>query len=146
MRVAEIGYTMNNARLPSEQRRGQDRQRGIFRSAHLDRTRERMATVNEDLIHTWQKGIVVYLNNRFSNKCRGNFFPPMSKKALHSDRARLPRPAFRPGAGAMAPAQSIPALIRRHARRKRARPPGRARLRGIEHVDLAPRCREGSQQ
>src|SRR6266404_8582178 len=113
MRVAQVGYTTNDARLPSEQRRGQDRQRRIFRTAHLDRTRERMAAVNKDFIHTWQRGIVVYLNNRFSNKCRGNFFPPMSKKALHSDPARLPRPAFRLGAGAMAPAQSIPALIRR---------------------------------
>src|SRR5207249_10227164 len=121
-------------------------QAGIFRTAVLEVTCERMAAVNRDFIHTRQEGIVVYLNNRLSNKSRDNFFPPMSKKALHSDRARLPRPAFRPGAGAMAPAQSIPALIRRHARRKRARPPGRARLRGIEHVDLSPRCREGSQQ
>src|SRR6266536_1629031 len=128
MRVAQVRYAMNDAWLASEQRRGQDRQRGIFRAAHLDRTRERMATVNEDLIHTWQKGIVVYLNNRFPNKCRGNFFPPMSKKALHYDRARPPRPAFRPGASAPAHAKSIPALIRSHARRKRARPPGRARL------------------
>src|SRR5947209_14648745 len=95
MRVAQVGYTTNDARLPSKQRRGQNRQRGIFRAAHLDRTRERMATVNEDLIHTWQKGIVVYLNNRFLNKCRGNFFPPMSKKALRSGLARLPSPAFR---------------------------------------------------
>src|SRR6266699_3394295 len=146
MRVAEIGYTMNNARLPSEQRRGQNRQRGIFRTAHFDRARERMATVHEDLIHTWQRGIVVYLNNRFSNKCRGNFFPSMSKKAIRSGLARLPTPTFRSGAGALAPAQSIPAPIRRHARRKRARPPGHARPRGIEYVDLAPRCREDSRQ
>src|SRR6266513_6375213 len=136
MRVAQVRDAMNDAWLPSEQRRGQDRQRGIFRTAHLYITREQMATVNEDLIHTWQKGIVVYLNNRFPNKCRGNFFPPMSKKELRSGLARLPRPAFRPGAGAPAPAQPIPALVRRHARRKRARPPGRARLRGIEYVDL----------
>src|SRR6266699_1922068 len=101
MRVAEIGYTMNNARLPSEQRRGQDRQRRIFRTAHLYKTRETTPTVNEDLIHTWQRGIVVYLNNRFSNKCRGNFFPPMSKKALRSGLARLPTPASRPCAGVL---------------------------------------------
>src|SRR5207249_944376 len=69
MRIAQVGYAMNDAWLASEQRRGQDRQGGIFRAAHLDRTRERMATVNEDLIHTWQKGIGVYLNNRFPNKC-----------------------------------------------------------------------------
>src|SRR5438067_13184008 len=146
MRIAQVGYAMNDAWLPSEQRRGQDRQGGIFRTAHLDRTRERTATVNEDLIHTWQRGIVVYLNNRFSNKCRGNFFPPMSKKAFRSGLARLLTPAFRPGAGALAPAQSIPATTRRRTRRKRARPPGRARLRGIEYFDLALRCREGSRQ
>src|SRR5881409_1355647 len=105
-----------------------------------------MATVNEDLIHTWQKGIGVYLNNRFPNKCRGNFFPPISKKALRSGLTRLPRPAFRPGGGAPAPAQSIPAPIRPRSRRKRARRLGRARPRGLEYADLAPRYREDSRR
>src|SRR5206468_9910163 len=132
MRVAQVRYTMNDARLPSEQRRGQDRQRGIFRTAHLDRTRERMAAVNKNLIHTWQTEIVFYLNNRFSNKCRGNFFPPMWKKALHSGQFQSPRPAFRPGEAAPAPDQSVPALIRRHARQQKAQLPGRAKPRAKE--------------
>src|SRR5260370_8256787 len=114
MRIAQVGYTMNDARLPSEQRRGQDRQRGIFRTAHLDRAREQMAAVNKDLIHTWQRGIVVYLNNRFSNKCRGNFFPPMWKKALRSGPARFPRPAFRPRSPALPPAHSSTAPLPPH--------------------------------
>src|SRR5882757_7705750 len=58
MRVAQVGHAMNDTRLSSEQRRGQDRQRGIFRAADLDRTRKRITAVNEDLIHTWQKGTV----------------------------------------------------------------------------------------
>src|SRR6266581_5070294 len=123
MRVAQVGYTMNDAWLPSEQRRGQDRQRGIFRTAHLDRTRERMTAVNKDFIHTWQKEIVVYLNNRFSNECRGNFFPPTWKKALRPGPGRFPRPAFRPGEAAPVSAQSVPAPIRRPARRQKARLP-----------------------
>src|SRR5438067_9336299 len=135
---------MNDARLPSEQRRGQDRERGIFRTAHLDRTRERTTAVNEDFIHTWQRGIVVYLNNRFSDKCRGNFFPPIWKEALRSGPARFPRPAFRPSAGVPAPAQSVPAPIRRPARRRRAQLPDRAKPRAKAYVDLAPRYREGS--
>src|SRR5213080_3487982 len=146
MRIAQVGYAMNNAWLPGKQRRGQDRQGGIFRAAHLDRTRERMATVNEDLIHTWQRGIVVYLNNRFPNKCRGNFFPPIWKKALRSGLARLPRPAFRPGAGALAHDQSAPALTRRPVRRQKARLPDHVEPRAKACVDLAPRCREDSQQ
>ena len=58
MRVAQVGHAMNDARLAREQRRGQDRQRRIFRAADLDRTGKRMAAVDENLIHTWQKGTV----------------------------------------------------------------------------------------
>ena len=57
MCVAQVGHTMNDARLPSEQRRGQDRQRGILRTADLNRPGERVAAVDENLVHTWQKGI-----------------------------------------------------------------------------------------
>src|SRR5439155_25365016 len=117
MRIAQVGYAMNDAWLASEQRRGQDRQGGIFRAAHLDRTRERMATVNEGLIHTWQKGIGVYLNNRFPNKCRGNFFPPMSKKALRSGLGDVPGPALRPPPGPQAPARALAARRRPYAPR-----------------------------
>src|SRR5437868_6002970 len=146
MRVAQVRYTMNDARLPSEQRRGQNRQRGIFRAAHLDRARERIAAVNKNLIHTWQTEIAFYLNNRFSNKCRGNFFPPMWKKALHSGPARFPRPASRPSAGVPAPAQSVSSLIRPPARRQKARRPDHVKPRAKAYVDLAPRYREDSQQ
>src|SRR5438067_10564532 len=112
MRVAQVRYPMNAARLPSEQRRGQNRQRGIFRTAHLDRARERIAAVNKNLIHTWQTGIVFYLNNSFSNKCRGNFFPPILKKAVHFVPARFSRPPFPSDAGALVSAQSVSGPIR----------------------------------
>ena len=137
---------MNDARFAREQRRGQNRQRRIFRAADLDRTRERMAAVNQNLIHTWQKEIVLYLNNRFSNKCRGNFFPPRSKEAPRSDRARSPGPAFHPGEGAPVLAQSMRAPTRRRAPRQKALLPGRAKPRVKDYVDLAPRCREGSRR
>src|SRR5438552_416539 len=137
---------MNDARFAREQRRGQNRQRRVFRAAHLDRTGERMAAVNKDLIHTWQKEIVVYLNNRFSNKCRGNFFPPRSKETARSGRSQSPGPAFHPGEGAPGPAQSMRAPARRRAPRKTARPQDRAKPRAKEYVDLAPRCREDSRR
>src|SRR6266699_690990 len=104
---------MNDARFAREQRRGQNGQRGIFRTAHLDRARERMAAVNTNLIHTWQTEIVFYLNNRFSNKCRGNFFPPMSKKAPRSGRGRFPKRASRPAEDEAVPARSGRGSIRR---------------------------------
>src|SRR5437870_10523165 len=93
MRVAQIGNPTNDTRLSSEQRGGQDWQRRILRAADLDRTRKRMAAVDENFIHTSQTGNVSHLNNRFSKKCRGNFFPPGSKEALrfgHSDSQLLP--------------------------------------------------------
>ena len=96
MRVAQIGDTVHHAFLLSEQRRGQDRQRRILGTAHLDRTGKRVTTVNANLIHTWQTETVSPLNNRFWNKCRGIFFPPTSKEALRSDRARSPAPKYRP--------------------------------------------------
>src|SRR6266705_6697777 len=146
MRVAQVGHTMNDAWFPSEQCRGQDRQRGILRTADLNRPGERVAAVDENLVHTWQKGIVSHLNNRFSNKCRGNFFPPRPKEALRSGRVRFPRPASRPGEVAEPLAQSIRALIRHRAPRRRGRPPDRVKLHVTEYVDLAWRCREDSQR
>ena len=58
MRVAQVGYAVNDTRLSGEQRCGQDRQRRVLRAADLDRPGKRVAAVDEDLIHTWQKGIV----------------------------------------------------------------------------------------
>src|SRR6266567_6235856 len=103
---------MNDTRLRRKQRRSQDRQRRIFRAADLDRPGERVTTVDEDLIHTWQKGTVSHLNNRFSNKCPDNFFPPRPKEALRSGQALFPGPAFRPGEVAWEPAQSVRAPVR----------------------------------
>src|SRR6266513_267547 len=94
---------MNDARFAREQGRGQNWQRGIFRAAHLDRPGERMAAVDENLIHTLQEGNVSHLNNRFSNKCRGNFFPPGPKEAPRFGRFRSPGPAFHRVAGSLAP-------------------------------------------
>src|SRR5438093_13038478 len=100
MRVAEVGHAVNNTRLSSEQRRGQGRQRGMFRAADLDRTGKRITAVDEDLIHTWQKGTVSRRYNRSSNKCRGNFFPPEPKEAHLSGRGLFPEPTFhRAGVG-----------------------------------------------
>src|SRR5947207_14871483 len=137
---------MNDARFAREQRGSQDWQRRIFRAADLNRTGKRMAAVNENFIHTSQTGNVSHLNNRFSNKCRGNFFPPRSKEAPRSDRARSPGPAFHPGEGAPVLAQSMRAPTRRRAPRQKALLPGRAKPRVKDYVDLAPRCREGSRR
>src|SRR6266571_5509442 len=102
MRVTEVGHAVNNTRLSSEQRRGQNRQRGIFRAADFDRTGKRITAVDEDLIHTWQKGTVSRRYNRSSNKCRGNFFPSGPKEAPRSDRVLFPEPAFHQAEAAMA--------------------------------------------
>ena len=74
IRVAQIRDAMEDARFAREQTGGDDRERGIFRTADLDRAGKGMAAVNEDFIHTWQTGIVGFLHNRFSTRCRGNFF------------------------------------------------------------------------
>src|SRR6476661_6415046 len=102
MRIAQVGYAVNDTRLPSQQRRGQDRERRILRAADFDGTGKRMAAMDEDLIHTWQKGTVSHLNNRFLNKCRGNFFPSEPKEDPRSDRVLFPRPAFHRVEGAAA--------------------------------------------
>src|SRR5213079_312268 len=137
---------MNDARFAREQRRGQNRQRRIFRAADLDRTRERMAAVNQNLIHTWQKEIVLYLNNRFSNKCRGNFFPPGSKEAPRPGRFRSPKPAFPRDAGATAPAQPVRVSIHHHAPWRKLRLPDRLKLRATECAGLVSRYKEDLRQ
>ena len=58
MGVAQVRDMMEDARFAREQGGGQDRQRRIFRAADFDRAGERMAAVNENFIHTWQRGIV----------------------------------------------------------------------------------------
>src|SRR5947199_10020869 len=98
---------MNDARFPREQCGGEDWQRRIFRAADLDRSRKRMAAVNENFSHTSQTGNVSPLNNRFSKKCRGDFFPSEQKNAARSDRFRSPTPAFLPVDRAMVPVHSV---------------------------------------
>src|SRR5207249_11660107 len=130
---------MNDARFPREQCGGEDWQRRIFRAADLDRSRKRMAAVNENFIHTSQTGNVSHLNNRFSKKCRGNFFPPEQKKAARSDRFRSPMPAFLPVEGAMVPVQSVRDLIHYLGCWRKPRPPDRANPHGIEYADIVSR-------
>src|SRR5205823_579064 len=146
MRVAQVWHAVNNTRLPSEQRRGQDRQRRIFRAADLDRTRKRMAAVDEDLIHTWQKGIVSRRYNRSSNKCRGNFFPPEPKETHLSGRVLFPRPASHRVEAVMERWRSVRAPAHRLAPRRITRFPDHATLLAKECAGLASRCREGSRQ
>src|SRR6266480_7835768 len=93
MRITQVGHALNDTRFSGKQGRGEDRQRRILRAADLDRTGKRVATVDENLIHTWQKGIVSRRYNRSSNKCRGNFFPPEPKETHLSGRVLFPRPA-----------------------------------------------------
>src|SRR5437016_5973302 len=137
---------MNDARFAREQRRGQNRQRRIFRAADLDGTRKRMAAVNEDFIHIWQKGTVSHLNNRFSNKCPDNFFPPGPKEGRRSGLVLFPTPAFHPGGAATAPAQSIRAPTHRLACWRKAQLPDRVILPGKECGDFVLRCKEDSPQ
>src|SRR6266496_5031578 len=105
MRVAEIGHAVNDTRFSSEQGRGQDRQRRILRAADLDRTRKRMTAVDENLIHTWQKGTVSRRYNSSSHKCRGNFFPSGPKEGPRFGRALFPEPAFHRGRAVWGPDQ-----------------------------------------
>src|SRR5437016_3146249 len=137
---------MNDARFAREQCGGQNRQRGIFRATDLDGTGKRMAAVNENLIHTWQIGTVSHLNNRFSNKCRGNFLPPGPKKAHHSGRFRSLTLAFHRAEAATAPAQSSRAPTHRLARWRKARPLDRVRPRGKACGGLVSRRKEDSRR
>src|SRR5436190_12263735 len=146
MRVAQVWHAVNNTRLPSEQRRGQDRQRRIFRAADLDRTRKRTAAVDEDLIHTWQKGIVSRRYNRSSNKCRGNFFPPEPKEAHLPRRGLFPEPTFHRAGVGLGLDQSAHAPAHRPAHRRTAQLPDHATLRAKECAGLALRYKEDSQQ
>src|SRR5437899_13105786 len=114
---------MNDARFAREQRCGQNRQRGIFRAADLNRSGKPMAAVNEHFIHTSQTGNVSHLNNRFSKKCRGNVFLPEHKKANRSDRFRSPMPPFLPVEAAMVAVQSVRALTHHRTTWPKPRPP-----------------------
>src|SRR5947207_15491128 len=105
-----------------------------------------MTAVNEDLIHTWQKGIVSRRYNRSSNECRGNFFPPEPKEAHLSGRDLFPEPTFHRAAVAAGLDQSAHASAHRPAHRRTAQPPDHATLRAKGCADPALRCKEDSQQ
>src|SRR5436190_6995046 len=146
MRVTEVGHAVNNTRLSSEQRRGQDRQRGIFRAANLDRTGKRITAVDEDLIHTWQKGTVSRRYNRSSNKCRGNFFPPGPKEGSRFGRVLFPAPAFQQAGAAMALDQSTRVPAHHPAYRRTMKLLDRAILRAKECAGPASICKEDSRR
>src|SRR5205823_6140628 len=105
-----------------------------------------MTAVNEDLIHTWQKGTVSRRYNRSSNKCRGNFFPPGPKEAPRSDRVLFPEPAFHQAEAASELDQSARAPARRLAHRQTAQFPDHAILRAKECAGPASRSKEDSRQ
>src|SRR4029450_3790379 len=105
-----------------------------------------MTAVDEDLIHTWQRGTVSRRYNRSSNKCLGNFFPPGPKEGPRSGRALFPRPGFHRAAAAMAPDQSARAPVHRLSLRRITQFPDRATLRAKECAGLASRCKEDSRQ
>src|SRR5262249_35648735 len=146
MRVAQIRNPTNDTRLSRKQRGGQDWQGRIFRTADLNGARKPTAAVDENFIHISPTGNVSHLNNRFSKKCRGNFFPPGPKEAPRFDRFRSPRPAFRRDAGAPASAQSVRVSIHHRARWRKLRPPDRVTLRGKACRGLVSRRKEDSRR
>src|SRR5437879_5115204 len=103
-----------------------------------------MTAVDEDLIHTWQKGTVSRRYNRSSNKCRGNFFPSGPKEAPGPDRVLFPGPAYHPVAAALGLDQSARVPAHRLAHRRTAQFPDRAILRAKGCDGLASRCKEDS--
>src|ERR1700730_5268886 len=105
-----------------------------------------MTAVDEDLIHTWQKGTVSRRYNRSSNKCRGNFFPSGPKEAPGPDRVLFPERAYRPVGAALGLDQSAHAPAHRLAHRQTAQLPDHAILLAKECAGLAMRCKEDSQQ
>src|SRR6516225_8073024 len=105
-----------------------------------------MAPVNKNLIHTWQTGNVSHLNNRFLNKCRGNFFPPASKKARCPGRFRLPRPATHRVEAATGPAQSVPAPTHRREYQRTPQSSDRAELRAKAFRRFLLRRKEDSRR
>src|SRR5437667_10177043 len=104
-----------------------------------------MTAVNEDLIHTWQKGIVSRRYNRSSNKCRGNFFPPEPKESHLSGRGLFPEPTFHRAGVGLELDQSARAPAHRPAHRRPAPLPDHATLRARVCAGLALRCTEDSQ-
>src|SRR4029453_13723262 len=105
-----------------------------------------MTAVDENLIHTWQKGTVSRRYNRSSNKCRGNFFPPGPKEGPRFYRTLFPTPAFRQVGAALGPRQSARAPAHRPALRRTTQFPDHATLRATDYADLASRCKEDSRQ
>src|SRR4029077_137857 len=105
-----------------------------------------MTAVDEDLIHTWQKGTVSRRYNRSSNKCRGNFFPSGPKEAHRSDRVLFPAPAFHRVGAALGLDQSTRAPVHPLAHRRTAQFPDRTILRAKECARSASRCKEGLRQ
>src|SRR4029450_12982149 len=105
-----------------------------------------MTAVDEDLIHTWQKGTVSRRYNRSSNKCRDNFFPSGPKEAPGSDRVLFPEPACHPAGAALGLDQSTRVSAHRLAHRRTVQFPDRAILRAKEWAGPGLKRKEDSQQ
>src|SRR5205807_6864999 len=107
MRVAQVRHAMNRARLPSQQGRGQNGEGGVLRTADLDGTGERIPAMHKYLIHTGRRENAFYLNNRFSPRCRRNFYRVKDQSGPVPGRARSPGRASRWRSDATAWSQSI---------------------------------------
>src|SRR4029453_3867370 len=105
-----------------------------------------MTAVDEDLIHTWQKGTVLRRYNRSSNKCRGNFFPSGPKETPGSDRVLFPEPAHHPVGAALRLYPSGRVRAHRPAYLRTTQFPDRAILRAKGCAGPALRCKEGLRQ
>src|SRR5580704_16705050 len=105
-----------------------------------------MTAVDEDFIHTWQKGTVSRRYNRSPNKCRGSFFPPGPKKAPRSGQVLFPEPAFHQAGVASGLDQSARAPAHPLAHQRTAQFPDRAILRAKERAGSASGCKEDLRQ
>src|SRR5206468_11232500 len=107
MRVAQVRHAMNRARLPSQQGGGQNGEGGVLRTANLDGTGERIPAMHKYLIHTGRTENAFYLNNRFSPRCRRNFYRAKGRLGRVPGQARSPARASLQRADATARSQSI---------------------------------------
>src|SRR5438132_9057661 len=107
IRGSAVLLSMGRRRQPREQGRAKDGKSGVLRTADLDGTGEGIPAMHKYLIHTGQRENAFYLNNRFSPRCRRNFYRAKGRLGRVPGRARSPARATPCGSGAMAPSQSI---------------------------------------
>src|SRR5207249_11119285 len=90
MRIAQVGHAMDRARLTRQQGRGKNGKGGVLRTADLDGTGEGIPAMHKYLIHTGRRENAFYLNNRFSPRCRRNFYRVKAQLGRVPGRARSP--------------------------------------------------------